>query len=141
MRLKTLPAPGTVADREPLASTLEALARNVIIYRARRRLSQQALADRAGVSRATISNIERGEGDPGITIVTKLAVALDTSPAELLVDGLPPESATDEELAQLAESARDDAVDAHALIAAIDEAVDRPVERYSRAGRPRGVES
>jgi putative transcriptional regulator len=120
-----------------MAADREILARNVIIYRARRELSQTALAEKAGVSRATVSGIERCVADPATSIVSKIAEVLGTSLHELFLNDMPPETASDEELAQLAKTAGDDAVDAHALIVAIDEAAEHSPERYSRAGRPR----
>ena len=45
--------------------------------------SQEELADRAGVHRTYVSGVERGQRNPTITIVEKLAAALETSIGEL----------------------------------------------------------
>jgi transcriptional regulator with XRE-family HTH domain len=71
------------------------------------------LAERARVSRPTISRIERGDGDPTLRVLDSLAAALDVDVAELFArDEAEPVSAG----AELASEVR---------------------ERYSRAGRPR----
>jgi transcriptional regulator with XRE-family HTH domain len=46
-------------------------------------LSQDALAERAGVTQATVSLVERGLQDPGLTLVLDLASALEIGPSEL----------------------------------------------------------
>ncbi len=52
--------------------------------RARRRLTQAALAARAGVHRVTIANLERGTRRPGLTMLERLAAALDVKITALL---------------------------------------------------------
>jgi transcriptional regulator with XRE-family HTH domain len=52
-------------------------------------LSQQALADRARVSRNFVAQIERGESVPTVATLGRLAVALDTSVGELLGEAHP----------------------------------------------------
>ena len=52
--------------------------------RADKGLSQEALADLAGVHRTYVSSLERGERNVGIDNVAKLAQALGVPPAELL---------------------------------------------------------
>ncbi len=63
------------------------LGRNLARLRRERELSQEAFADLAGLHRTYISGIERGVRNPTITIVQKLAEALDVSVAELLEHG------------------------------------------------------
>jgi transcriptional regulator with XRE-family HTH domain len=46
--------------------------------------SQEEFADRAGIHRTYVSDIERGARKPTITVVEKLAVALETSASDLL---------------------------------------------------------
>jgi transcriptional regulator with XRE-family HTH domain len=123
----------TYAARAP---ALEALRVNTIVGRARCRLSQEDLADRAGVSRPTISRIERGtSSDVGLDTIERIAHALDVSVAELFI--LPVQSGLDDdELARRATAADAEFVDAEALLDAVDEAVGAKLERYSRAGRP-----
>ena len=47
-------------------------------------ISQEALADRAEIHRTYIGGIERGERNPTLTMIHRLAVALEVTPAELL---------------------------------------------------------
>src|SRR3546814_704971 len=49
-----------------------------------RGISQEALALRAGVERSHLGKIERGEHQPNLGLVLKIAVTLDCSAAELL---------------------------------------------------------
>ena len=46
--------------------------------------SQEELADRAGVHRTYVSGVERGIRNPTITVLEKLAEALERSLAELV---------------------------------------------------------
>jgi len=121
--------PPTQSSRSPAK---EILSGNVILGRARARLSQEALAELARVSRPTISRIERAaEGDVALETIERIAGALGVSVAELFVPA--GSDAVDErELRRRANAADDEFVDAEALIDAIDEA--RPA-RYSNAGR------
>ncbi len=57
--------------------------------RRRRGLSQQALADRAGLSRNFVAQVERGESVPTVATLARLATALATTVAELLGEDLP----------------------------------------------------
>ena len=52
-------------------------------YRARDRLSQTELGNRADVSRQTISLIERGDYNPSVTLALKLAKILNASVEQL----------------------------------------------------------
>jgi transcriptional regulator with XRE-family HTH domain len=54
--------------------------------RTRRLLTQDELADKAGVSQSTIANIERDNAEPQFRTIRKLAKALDIEPTELLGD-------------------------------------------------------
>ena len=51
---------------------------------ARKELSQEALAERAGLNRTYLSDIERGVRNPGIKNVARLAKALGVSTARLV---------------------------------------------------------
>lgn len=51
--------------------------------RQRRHMSQQTLADSAGVARVTVSQIELGKSEPRPHIARRLAQALDMSPGEI----------------------------------------------------------
>ena len=63
------------------------LARNLRLARARVGVSQEELADLAGIDRTYVSGIERGIRNPTIGIVAKLAAELDTTASELLAKG------------------------------------------------------
>lgn len=52
--------------------------------RLRRRMSQQTLADRAGVARVTVSQIELGKSGPRPHIARRIAEALDTAPSDIV---------------------------------------------------------
>jgi transcriptional regulator with XRE-family HTH domain len=52
--------------------------------RVRRALTQQELAERAGVGKNTVNRVERNEGEPHMSTLRKLAKALDVDPAELI---------------------------------------------------------
>lgn len=52
-------------------------------YRARFNLSQTELGNLAGVSRQTISLIERGDYNPSVTLALKIAKILDATVEEL----------------------------------------------------------
>jgi transcriptional regulator with XRE-family HTH domain len=54
--------------------------------RAERRISQEALADLAGLHRTYIGSVERGERNISIDNIAKLAVAFGISPSKLLED-------------------------------------------------------
>lgn len=128
----------TTLARSPARSspTQEALAANVITSRARAGLSQTALADLANVSRATISNIERGESAPTLDVIERIATALSIQVAELFILDSGCDVASDEVISERSTN-RAGAVDARSLIAAVEEAGGRDATRYSKAGRPR----
>ena len=52
--------------------------------RTRKGISQEALASLAGIHRTYIGGIERGERNPTLTMIHRLARALEVSPATLL---------------------------------------------------------
>lgn len=53
-------------------------------FRKQRGLSQEELADRAGLHRTYIGGIERGERNVGLLNIVTLAKALEIDPSELL---------------------------------------------------------
>jgi transcriptional regulator with XRE-family HTH domain len=65
---------------------LEVFSDNLRRLRKERGFSQERLANAAGVHRTHISLIERGGREPGVRTVSKLARALEVSPAELFED-------------------------------------------------------
>ncbi len=54
--------------------------------RAERNLTQQQLADLAGISRATLATIEKDDANPSLAVVHKIAVALGAGLDELVVE-------------------------------------------------------
>lgn len=52
--------------------------------RKRRRLSQEALAELAGINRSFLGEIERGEATPSIQTLQKLANGMDVKLSELI---------------------------------------------------------
>jgi transcriptional regulator with XRE-family HTH domain len=63
---------------------LDALGERVRRERARRRLSLNELAAKAGVSRSMLSAVERGRKAPTVLVLDRIATGLDTSIARLL---------------------------------------------------------
>jgi transcriptional regulator with XRE-family HTH domain len=62
------------------------LANNLKRLRADRGISQEELADRAGIDRTYVSSLERSIYAAGIDLVDKLAKGLDVTVAELLTE-------------------------------------------------------
>jgi transcriptional regulator with XRE-family HTH domain len=54
--------------------------------RTRRLLTQEELAEKAGISAATVVNVERNNQEPHFRTIRKLAKALEIDPTELLGD-------------------------------------------------------
>jgi transcriptional regulator with XRE-family HTH domain len=68
-------------DRRPEAEKFGAIVRAL---REERGLTQDQLAERAGVSATYIGFIERGDNVPTLTIILQVASALKVRPSELL---------------------------------------------------------
>ncbi len=121
--------------RQTRPSAMEALRVNLIVARARAKISQAELAAKASVSRPTISRIERGTTHVSVDTVQRLADALKTSVSELVLSrGV--DRPDEAELIRRASAPRSEFIEADALMAAFDEAAGHPVQRYSKAGRP-----
>jgi transcriptional regulator with XRE-family HTH domain len=69
---------------------IEVVARNVRRFRLSVGLSQEALADEAGLHRTYISQVERKQRNVTIVVLSKIAKALGIRPDQLLAP-LPPE--------------------------------------------------
>ena len=65
------------------------LGRNLYLWRVERKLTQNELARRTGISRPNLSVIEQGGRDITVSTLLRLAKELDLSPG-ILVDGVPP---------------------------------------------------
>jgi transcriptional regulator with XRE-family HTH domain len=63
---------------------LDRFASNVRKFRAKKKLSQKALADKIGISVSYVSMLERGQRSPPLETIEKLAKALGIPPATLL---------------------------------------------------------
>ncbi len=70
-------------DRRPEAKKFGAVVRKL---REARGLTQDQLAERAGVSATYIGFIERGDNVPTLTIILQIASALKVRPSEMLRD-------------------------------------------------------
>lgn len=69
----------------------EKLATNARVFRAYHGLTQKEVAERGGLHRSQVGEIERGEGNPKLTTVTRLATAFNLDVHQLLFDiNLPP---------------------------------------------------
>ncbi|MGD9965799.1 MAG: helix-turn-helix domain-containing protein [Hyphomonadaceae bacterium] len=64
----------------------EVLAKNLRRVRHERGLSQEALADEAGIDRTYVSALERSVYAATVDMIEKLAGVLDTEPADLLTN-------------------------------------------------------
>ncbi|MFP4495177.1 MAG: helix-turn-helix domain-containing protein [Halochromatium sp.] len=62
----------------------EQIAKNTRIYRANAGLNQGELATKAGISKAYIGKIERGDGNITLNVLSALAKALDVTPGHLI---------------------------------------------------------
>lgn len=63
---------------------LDRFATNVRKFRAKKKLSQKALADKIGISVSYVSMLERGQRSPPLETIEKLAKALGVPPGSLL---------------------------------------------------------
>ena len=63
---------------------LTRFAGNVRRLRAKKKLSQKALADKVGISVSYVSMLERGQRSPPLETIEKMAKALGVPPASLL---------------------------------------------------------
>jgi transcriptional regulator with XRE-family HTH domain len=65
-------------------SPAQALAMRIKLLREQRRMTQEELAARAGISRGYLARLETARQDPRLSTIEKLAKALRVKPAELL---------------------------------------------------------
>ena len=65
-----MPRPTKIAEHPPAAveEALQRLGRNIRVARLRRRMPQQQLAKRVGVSRFVVADIERGKPTSGVAV-------------------------------------------------------------------------
>jgi transcriptional regulator with XRE-family HTH domain len=62
------------------------LARNLRSLRLEKKLSQEALADLAGLHRTYIGSVERGERNVSVDNIQRISEALSVKPRDLLTD-------------------------------------------------------
>ena len=67
----------------------EAMATNLRRERHAKEMTQEELADRAGLSSRYLGSIERGEVSASVTVLGRLAEALRVSPCELIAQPQP----------------------------------------------------
>ncbi|HYI09745.1 MAG TPA: helix-turn-helix transcriptional regulator [Thermoanaerobaculia bacterium] len=70
-------------QRRPEAEKFGAAVRRL---RERRGLTQEALAERSGITATYVGFVERGDSVPTLTVILQLATALKIRPGELLDD-------------------------------------------------------
>lgn len=63
---------------------LARFAANVRRLRAKKKLSQKALAEKVGISVSYVSMLERGQRSPPLETIERMAKALSVTPASLL---------------------------------------------------------
>jgi len=69
--------------------TIVAIARHVVAFRKRQGLSLDQLAARAGVSKGSLAGLEKGAGNPSISLLCQTAAALGVSVSDLLATSTP----------------------------------------------------
>lgn len=67
----------------------EVVGRNIRVFRRARGLTQEALALAAGIDTRYVGGIERGEENPTIAVLGRIASVLGTEPGTLLAVTLP----------------------------------------------------
>jgi transcriptional regulator with XRE-family HTH domain len=84
----------------------QVFAENVRVVRTNRGLSQERLADEAGLDRTFVSSLERGVRNISIDNIERIALALDTPAHDLLDAGLAAREDLDSTLLRAPRSAR-----------------------------------
>ncbi len=74
------------SPRHAYAPALVALGAAIRAARRERGVSQEELADRAQLDRSYMSSIERGQQNPGIVLVLRVATALGMTATELFAE-------------------------------------------------------
>lgn len=72
---------------KPSSEARDILARNLRRLRAKKELSQEELADLAGLHRTYVGSVERGERNISLDNIEKLASALAVATSDLLAKG------------------------------------------------------
>lgn len=69
---------------------LKTLGKNIRLYRKKRKLTQEMLGERAGICPKYLGEIERGETNPTLTVIYKIACALEKNITDLVCLDLNP---------------------------------------------------
>ncbi len=64
----------------------QALGRVLAKYRTIAKISQEELADRAGIHRTYVSQIERGLKSPTLSVLLKISISLNTTASSLIAE-------------------------------------------------------
>ena len=70
-------------SKPEVVTVAEQLGHAIRVQRVRLRLTQHELAERAGVERTYVSDLERGVRAPGLEMIARLSTALECSLSEL----------------------------------------------------------
>ena len=117
-------------------STREKIGANLIIARAQARLTQAQLARAAGVTRQTVSDIERGATNATVDVLDELAKALKISIERLFVPRFD-SVVDDDEIVRRRALPRTERVNARALHVAITEAAGGKPQAPAAKKKPR----
>ena len=74
------------SPRHAYDPALVALGAAIRAARRERGVSQEELADRAKLDRSYMSSIERGQQNPGVVLILRVATALDMTATELFAE-------------------------------------------------------
>jgi transcriptional regulator with XRE-family HTH domain len=74
----------SASGRQPVSSTAVAVGAKIRLRRQQRGMSAAEMARRAGLSKATLSHLEAGKGNPTIDTLDAIAIALSIPLADLL---------------------------------------------------------
>jgi transcriptional regulator with XRE-family HTH domain len=69
-----------------MADINQALGKVVVKYRTIARISQEELADRAGIHRTYVSQIERGLKSPTLSVLFEISKSLNTTASSLIAE-------------------------------------------------------
>ena len=125
-----------VSSPTPPTSTREKIGANLIIARAQARLTQAQLARAAGVTRQTVSDIERGATNATVDVLDQLSGVLKIPIERLFSSSGASGVVDDDEIARRRTLPRTDRVNARALHVAIEEAAGRKPKAGATKKRP-----
>lgn len=118
------------------APSLVTLRGNLVFERAKKELSQAALAEAAGLTRQTISDIERGAANPTVDVLDRIVTVLGIGLDQLFVAKPSGQKLDASEIRRRRASAKaGDTVDAFVFLDAVDEAAGRPSRGFAAKRR------